>query len=313
MTNLLPAAVGVDGRVNLFVGNLPYRVRWQDLKDLFRKAGTVLRADVSLNSDNRSRGYGTVLMGSREDAARAIDRFNGFTWQTRTLEVRPDRLPPEYEPHPHHAIPRPSMYPYQNMSGMGHPPFPLPGHLTPSNSSTWLPGQLPAPRPPLGFPHGPGSQPMFGTHPMPGFNPSTHPSHLGTSGSPPLISHSPTPPFGPNGLPLPLSGQNTGSHGFLPLGASPLAGSLSAGTFNEEPRRGSFAAFVQSISPNASSTSLPRSASPAPPLSLPLSRGSSNGGLPGYASSSDHPNPQPRPTRDPVPSNLGNLPPPFPG
>lgn len=91
MTNLLPAAVGSDGRVNLFVGNvrfstfivlpradcqLPYRVRWQDLKDLFRKAGTVLRADVSLNSDNRSRGYGTVLMGSREDAARAIGELH---------------------------------------------------------------------------------------------------------------------------------------------------------------------------------------------------------------------------------------------
>jgi RNA recognition motif-containing protein len=55
---------------------LPYRVRWQDLKDLFRKAGTVLRADVSLGPENRSRGYGTVLMGSREDAARAIGKLS---------------------------------------------------------------------------------------------------------------------------------------------------------------------------------------------------------------------------------------------
>jgi GNAT superfamily N-acetyltransferase len=51
---------------------LPYRVRWQDLKDLFRKAGTVLRADVSLGPDNRSRGYGTVLLATSEDAARAV-------------------------------------------------------------------------------------------------------------------------------------------------------------------------------------------------------------------------------------------------
>jgi hypothetical protein len=98
MTNLLPSAVGADGRVNLFVGNvsciasftasphhesdvqLPYRVRWQDLKDLFRKAGTVLRADVSLGPDNRSRGYGTVLMGSREDAARAIGAHRVLTF-----------------------------------------------------------------------------------------------------------------------------------------------------------------------------------------------------------------------------------------
>ncbi|KAF8955338.1 hypothetical protein BDZ97DRAFT_1642772, partial [Flammula alnicola] len=76
---------------------LPYRVRWQDLKDLFRKAGTVLRADVSLGPDNRSRGYGTVLLATAEDAGRAVDMFNGHTWQTRVLEVRLDRLLPEYD------------------------------------------------------------------------------------------------------------------------------------------------------------------------------------------------------------------------
>ncbi|KAF9530170.1 hypothetical protein CPB83DRAFT_763507 [Crepidotus variabilis] len=86
-----------DTRTQLFVGNLPYRVRWQDLKDLFRKAGTVLRADVSLGPDNRSRGYGTVLLATAEDAGRAVDMFNGYTWQTRVLEVRLDRLMPEYE------------------------------------------------------------------------------------------------------------------------------------------------------------------------------------------------------------------------
>lgn len=64
------------GQIKL-INQLPYRVRWQDLKDLFRKAGTVLRADVSLGPDNRSRGYGTVLLGSREDAARAIGEL-GF-------------------------------------------------------------------------------------------------------------------------------------------------------------------------------------------------------------------------------------------
>ncbi|KAK7462982.1 hypothetical protein VKT23_007563 [Stygiomarasmius scandens] len=86
-----------DTRTQLFVGNLPYRVRWQDLKDLFRKAGTVLRADVSLGPDNRSRGYGTVLLATAEDAGRAIDMFNGYSWQTRILEVRPDRLPPDLD------------------------------------------------------------------------------------------------------------------------------------------------------------------------------------------------------------------------
>jgi len=67
------------------------------LKDLFRRAGTVLRADVSLGPDNRSRGYGTVLLATAEDAGRAVDIFNGYSWQTRTLEVRPDRLPPDLD------------------------------------------------------------------------------------------------------------------------------------------------------------------------------------------------------------------------
>ncbi|KAG6824826.1 hypothetical protein H0H92_005689, partial [Tricholoma furcatifolium] len=94
-----------DTRTQLFVGNLPYRVRWQDLKDLFRRAGTVLRADVSLGPDNRSRGYGTVLLATAEDAGRAIDLFHGYSWQTRVLEVRPDRLPPDYDAnHPPPAI-----------------------------------------------------------------------------------------------------------------------------------------------------------------------------------------------------------------
>ena len=80
-----------DPRTQLLVSNLPYRVRWQDLKDLFRKAGTVLRADVSLSADNRSRGYGTVLMATEQDAIKAADMLGGFTWQGRTLDVRIDR------------------------------------------------------------------------------------------------------------------------------------------------------------------------------------------------------------------------------
>ncbi|CCO31207.1 putative RNA-binding protein C328,05 OS=Schizosaccharomyces pombe (strain 972 / ATCC 24843) GN=SPAC328.05 PE=4 SV=3 [Rhizoctonia solani AG-1 IB] len=94
---------GKDTRTQLFVGNLPYRVRWQDLKDLFRKAGTVLRADVSLGPDNRSRGYGTVLLATAEDAGKATDMYNGYVWQNRTLEVRPDRLPPELDMGLNHA------------------------------------------------------------------------------------------------------------------------------------------------------------------------------------------------------------------
>nr|ODO02191.1 telomere maintenance protein [Cryptococcus depauperatus CBS 7855] len=230
MTNLLPSAVGADGRVNLFVGNLPYRVRWQDLKDLFRKAGTVLRADVSLGPDNRSRGYGTVLMGSREDAARAIDRYNGYTWQTRTLEVRPDRLPPEYEPqtYPAHNS-RASLYPFHSFPS-SHSPFPVSGHLTPQ-ASAWISGQSRS------------------------FSAA---GNLGvavaSSGGSPLNGASPI--F--TAQPLPLSVQNTGPTATY-LGQSPLAGSLNSGAALNL-RRHSLAPFGTMTPPDVAS--LPRTTSP---------------------------------------------------
>lgn len=64
-------------------------MRWQDLKDLFRKAGTVLRADVSLGPDNRSRGYGTVLLASAEDARKAVGELKlQFNWRS-SLSTNP--------------------------------------------------------------------------------------------------------------------------------------------------------------------------------------------------------------------------------
>ncbi|TFK73543.1 RNA-binding domain-containing protein [Pluteus cervinus] len=112
-----------DTRTQLFVGNLPYRVRWQDLKDLFRKAGIVLRADVSLGPDNRSRGYGTVLLASSEDAQRAVEMFNGYLWQSRTLEVRPDRLPPDFDNPGGNPVAPPGS------AGSNTSAFPLPPHM----------------------------------------------------------------------------------------------------------------------------------------------------------------------------------------
>lgn len=38
-----------------------------------------------------------MLLASAEDAGRAVDMFNGYSWQTRILEVRPDRLPPDFD------------------------------------------------------------------------------------------------------------------------------------------------------------------------------------------------------------------------
>lgn len=71
--------------------NLPYSVTWRELKDLFRTAGTIVRADVQQTPDGRSRGNGIVLYESVEDAQRAVDKFHGYEWQGRRVEIREDR------------------------------------------------------------------------------------------------------------------------------------------------------------------------------------------------------------------------------
>lgn len=76
----------------LFVGNLPWSVAWQDLKDLFRQAGVVTRADIArTHPQKRSRGFGTVTMGTVDEARQAVTMFNGYDWKGRKIEVRENR------------------------------------------------------------------------------------------------------------------------------------------------------------------------------------------------------------------------------
>lgn len=75
----------------LYVGNLPYQAGWQDLKDLFRTAGNIVRADINLGMDGRPKGSGTVVFETQKDAQQAISMYHGFDWYGRTLEVREDR------------------------------------------------------------------------------------------------------------------------------------------------------------------------------------------------------------------------------
>jgi hypothetical protein len=51
---------------------LPYQAGWQDLKDLFRVAGNIVRADINLGADGRPKGSGTVVFETPKDAQAAI-------------------------------------------------------------------------------------------------------------------------------------------------------------------------------------------------------------------------------------------------
>ena len=75
----------------LYVGNLSYNVRDDDLQQAFAQYGTVSSAKVMMDRDTgRSKGFGFVSMGS-EDAEKAIAQFNGTEWGGRALTVNEAR------------------------------------------------------------------------------------------------------------------------------------------------------------------------------------------------------------------------------
>lgn len=72
----------------MFVNNLSYDSTWKTLKDHFRKAGEVVRADVFEDDRGRSRGIGIVEFKYSGDAARAIKDLNNSTLDGRVIYVR---------------------------------------------------------------------------------------------------------------------------------------------------------------------------------------------------------------------------------
>ena len=84
----------------LYVGNLPYTVRDEDLQQSFGQFGVVTSAKVMMDRDTgRSKGFGFVEMGSDPDAQAAINGMNGQSLggrsvvvnEARPMEARPPR------------------------------------------------------------------------------------------------------------------------------------------------------------------------------------------------------------------------------
>jgi RNA recognition motif-containing protein len=72
----------------LYVGNLAYTTRDEDLRDAFAPHGNVQSASVVIDRDSgQSRGFGFVEFGSSAEAQRAVDAMNGTVVDGRTLNV----------------------------------------------------------------------------------------------------------------------------------------------------------------------------------------------------------------------------------
>ncbi|MEK6669175.1 MAG: RNA-binding protein [Pseudomonadota bacterium] len=76
----------------LYVGNLAYSVRDQDLQDAFSEFGAVSSAKVMMDRETgRSKGFGFVEMGSDAEAQSAINGLNGQPVAGRAIVVNEAR------------------------------------------------------------------------------------------------------------------------------------------------------------------------------------------------------------------------------
>ena len=76
----------------LYVGNLPYTVRDEDLQQAFSAYGSVNSAKVMMERDTgRSKGFGFVEMGSDAEALAAVEGMNGQSLGGRSLVVNEAR------------------------------------------------------------------------------------------------------------------------------------------------------------------------------------------------------------------------------
>ena len=82
--------------MNIYVGNLSWNLKDQDLSNLFASHGEVISAKIVLDKfTNRSKGFGFVEMANDDQAQAAISALNGTEVDGRNIVVNESRPKPE--------------------------------------------------------------------------------------------------------------------------------------------------------------------------------------------------------------------------
>lgn len=78
--------------MNIYVGNLSYKVSDKDLQEVFEEFGDVSSAKVITDRDTgRSKGFAFVEMENDEEAQTAIEELDGAELDGRTIKVNKAR------------------------------------------------------------------------------------------------------------------------------------------------------------------------------------------------------------------------------
>ena len=82
--------------MNIYVGNLSWNLKDQDLSNLFASHGEVVSAKIVTDKfTNRSKGFGFVEMANDDQAQAAITALNGSEVDGRNIVVNESRPKPE--------------------------------------------------------------------------------------------------------------------------------------------------------------------------------------------------------------------------
>ena len=78
--------------MNIYVGNLNFKVNENDLSKLFEEYGTVESCKIIIDKySGRSKGFGFIEMNDDDEANKAIEELNGKSFESREMIVNQAR------------------------------------------------------------------------------------------------------------------------------------------------------------------------------------------------------------------------------
>lgn len=83
--------------MNIYVGNLDFKVNENDLEKIFGEYGTVSSSKIITDKfSGRSKGFGFITMDDEDQANKAIQELNETTFENRKIVVNEARPKKEY-------------------------------------------------------------------------------------------------------------------------------------------------------------------------------------------------------------------------
>ncbi|XP_054717152.1 myelin expression factor 2-like isoform X2 [Uloborus diversus] len=87
-------SLGIHGPLNnkVFISNLDYKVTEKKLEEIFKIAGKLVKVELNVDNEGKSKGHGTAEYEHPLEAVQAISMFNGQRLYARIINVRMDKF-----------------------------------------------------------------------------------------------------------------------------------------------------------------------------------------------------------------------------